>query len=1771
MRSFIWGLFLWFLVVNTWATPPTLYEKEPNNTPLEATPFSGEIQLTGLIKKGDQDAYMWKLGKDDSSYMWDIELTGVPNAMTRIDIMKVIFTSDGTAVEDYKKFFSFGTRTGAKPVHLNDLLFDEGEYLIAVTSKSKHSVLQAQSYQIVLKRKRKVTLQKNDNKKRAIRVSSNHYYPYIFEDKTGWYSFTLDKQESQKLWTLSGITTIGHQTKIRVEDKAGNVLGKGVTNKFGKYKFVDMELDEGKYFIQYSGDVKGIKNAAKLVNTGTVKIDANEVEPNNDYLNANAISYKKTIHGKADRRGDDDVFKFLLPKKYEDKVFDITLYPEDKDIRFVLLDSHGDNIHEGNADSNFTMSNLSLKTGTPYYIAVYTDKNASAYSFKISALRDAKPQTELEPNDEVKDAYGIEAKEEIKGFLEGTEDDCFVFDIVTPHRLWDIAVSGEKVQQLELYKATQPNNRMFDIRKSDNNPLVLKNLLLIPGKYAVCLGGKNAPYTLKVAESNLLESNITSLADIEHEPNQDKSQTNALHFGQTIKGTLENRGNEDYFQFTLYNDEHIRLTGVPPKDGDIRFKISSNLITHSARPEIGEKTVIEGVYPSGRYIVEVWTNKTSAGLYSLKLERLNRFGTIDIEPNDDRKHAIPMPNTFVLKGHINTRDNDYYTFPSYMTKETNVTISGENLKGHIRLYSSKKNSRISLKWDEKAKTYTTTLVSPAETYMVIENNVGYVDYSYTFHFSAYEPHSIKPLNVNAQIKKENADIAAYSGYGQKLNVSLEIESEDACQLSMVSHISDKSWKLEGEHNITLKANEKKSLPLALVIPKNIENRPVIVSLKFSNANGDFKTLSFTVHPKLNVLPLHTYDDWGLPESLLGELNVARLDFGAKRVLEHNETELGYVKNIMVRTHMLFDDFTYKGNGFHLYNGRKQSDENVTIKLQGDTLQEVVGVILNSVGERDDNEKLKVFSIALSQDGKTYTNVYHGVLGLEEKDQAFVFDKSYKAKYARLTLHSNYANETTGEIGLGEWKVIAKQESADIKKPFNIANPKFGGHVVKASEVLTGAWDRYILTPQIDIGSGRKNLYQKNKNISWVIGFKNERVAKITALRWREAEGSKKEKRMNSIHVLVSTQTPNGPWKEIPLWTKADANVSLYVLKKPLWARYVKFVYDIKKDDYRTLPETLQIFEAKPSAEYKSILGEWGEKSHRAFYEYQQEKIEKKISVITGNDSKEDAYTLEMNQTIRGRVSVFNHEEDWYKMVIEEENVLFTSRISGKSSVDVLYTLYDSNGTKIVPQEHSKKPQMHTYRYDLHKGTYWAKVKQPPVSVVFAWDNSGSVSPYHTQIFNGVNNYTQTIQPHIDAVNLLCFNHDENFILDDFSDKPTQIQTIFNNFDRDCGDSDAERPLRVASESLRNRDGIKGVIIIGDAVGSRDIALWKTLEEVQPKVFSIRVQSQYRDNQMYEGIMQSWSRVNNGTYNMVSNGTELYKAINRASAILRRPVYYTLQSESKYKKPKGPGTLSVMFDKRKKAPVNKNFAVELILDASGSMLQRIQGKRRIAIARDVLKKAVRDIIPAKTLVALRVFGHKQADSCRTDLEVKLQPLQPYRMMQVISRINAKNLAKTPIADSLSKVAHDLKDVKGKKVVILVTDGEETCEGDPAKVIAALKAQGIDIRLNIVGFAIDNMALKEKFKAWASIGNGSYFDARDQRSLDSAVVKALQVPFKIYNRAGKLMAKSMIGAAPISLPAGVYKIVIDGVSPIVYEGIIVKGEEANQVILQHGGIQ
>lgn len=228
----------------------------------------------------------------------------------------------------------------------------------------------------------------------------------------------------------------------------------------------------------------------------------------------------------------------------------------------------------------------------------------------------------------------------------------------------------------------------------------------------------------------------------------------------------------------------------------------------------------------------------------------------------------------------------------------------------------------------------------------------------------------------------------------------------------------------------------------------------------------------------------------------------------------------------------------------------------------------------------------------------------------------------------------------------------------------------------------------------------------------------------------------------------------------------------------------------------------------------------------------------------------------------------------------------------------------------------------------------------------------------------------------------------------------------------------------------------------------------------------------------------------------------------------------------------PGKIAVTA-----APGSKpaNGAVELILDASGSMLQKLGAQRRIDIAKQTLIKLTSSTIPAGTPFALRVFG-REVDSCQTDLDVPLGPLNAAVVGPRIAALNAKNGAKTPIGASLAKVAEDLATAKGEKLVVLITDGEETCGGDAAAEIEKLRKAGIGTRVSIVGFALDDQQLAATFRRWSDLGAGAYFDAKDAAGLDKALTEALRPGFDVVNAQGQILASGVVGGEAVSVPAG-----------------------------------
>lgn len=219
------------------------------------------------------------------------------------------------------------------------------------------------------------------------------------------------------------------------------------------------------------------------------------------------------------------------------------------------------------------------------------------------------------------------------------------------------------------------------------------------------------------------------------------------------------------------------------------------------------------------------------------------------------------------------------------------------------------------------------------------------------------------------------------------------------------------------------------------------------------------------------------------------------------------------------------------------------------------------------------------------------------------------------------------------------------------------------------------------------------------------------------------------------------------------------------------------------------------------------------------------------------------------------------------------------------------------------------------------------------------------------------------------------------------------------------------------------------------------------------------------------------------------------------------------------------------------------AVEFILDASGSMLKKLNGVRRIDLAKGALTELAKSALPNGTDFALRVFGNKEAGSCRTDLDIPLAPLDRNAAVARIQALQSMNLAKTPIGASLLEVPKDLKGARPPMLVVLVTDGEETCGGDPKAAIQSLRAGGMDVRVNIVGFAVDEVVLKETFREWARLGNGGYFDAQNGEQLKNALKATLRPTYQLL--AGtKVVATGTVNGDPVEVPVGKYQIRVLG---------------------------
>ena len=152
---------------------------------------------------------------------------------------------------------------------------------------------------------------------------------------------------------------------------------------------------------------------------------------------------------------------------------------------------------------------------------------------------------------------------------------------------------------------------------------------------------------------------------------------------------------------------------------------------------------------------------------------------------------------------------------------------------------------------------------------------------------------------------------------------------------------------------------------------------------------------------------------------------------------------------------------------------------------------------------------------------------------------------------------------------------------------------------------------------------------------------------------------------------------------------------------------------------------------------------------------------------------------------------------------------------------------------------------------------------------------------------------------------------------------------------------------------------------------------------------------------------------------------------------------------------------------------------LILDCSASMWNRLDdGRYRIDAAKQVLSDFVAKLPAGRPVnLGLRIYGsriHFSKDGACKD-SVLVVPVGPPDRDSILTAVRkARAIGATPLAASLELAREDFT-LPGKKRLVVFTDGEESCGGNLRAALDALRAEGLEVDIHLIGIGLAPDAL------------------------------------------------------------------------------------------------
>ena len=224
------------------------------------------------------------------------------------------------------------------------------------------------------------------------------------------------------------------------------------------------------------------------------------------------------------------------------------------------------------------------------------------------------------------------------------------------------------------------------------------------------------------------------------------------------------------------------------------------------------------------------------------------------------------------------------------------------------------------------------------------------------------------------------------------------------------------------------------------------------------------------------------------------------------------------------------------------------------------------------------------------------------------------------------------------------------------------------------------------------------------------------------------------------------------------------------------------------------------------------------------------------------------------------------------------------------------------------------------------------------------------------------------------------------------------------------------------------------------------------------------------------------------------------------------------------------------------------AVEIVVDASRSMWGRMGGEPKMVVAKEILEE-VSYWFPEDLDLALRAYGSTSPsdnnDCADSDLLVPFGEENREPIRRAI--VGLRPLGQTPIAYALNQAARDFGLLQNDRALVLVTDGIESCGGDPVEAARELREQGIMVHL--IGFGLGNAADEDEasLQAIADASGGRYVAAGSAEELKEALAQTVGTSFSVFKGSTEVANGSLGADEPLFLPGGDYRVQLDSSPP------------------------